>query len=66
MFKYLSATSPMIVFAIEQAGPRIISLVGCDGSVCWIRWYAAGIDEHWLRKTCGDNLLIKHYREIFG
>jgi len=28
--------------APEQA---VISLVGCDGSVCWIRWYTAAIDE---------------------
>ena len=47
MFKNLSATSPIITLGSEQAGPRIISLVGCDGSVCWIRWYTAGIDEHY-------------------
>ena len=37
MFNLLSAISPMIVLALEQAVPRIISLVGCDGSVCWVR-----------------------------
>ena len=47
MFKYLSATSPMTSLATEHAGPRIISLVGWDGSVCWIRWYVAGTDEHY-------------------
>ena len=46
MFINLWATSPIISVATEQAGPRIISLVGCDGSVCWIRWYVAGIDAH--------------------
>jgi len=47
MFKFLSAISPIKKEAPEQAVPRIISLVGCDGSVCWIRWYTAGIDEHY-------------------
>jgi len=46
MFKYLSAISPIRTEAPEQAVPRIISFVGCDGSVCWIRRYTAGIDEH--------------------
>jgi len=46
MCKNLSATSPIIILESEQAGPRTISLVGCDGSVCWIRLYTGGIDEH--------------------
>ena len=37
MCRYFSATFPISSVATEQAGPRIISLVGCDGSVCWIR-----------------------------
>ena len=50
MFNLLSAISPIMILAVEQAVPRIISLVGCDGSVCWIRWYNGGIDEHWNNK----------------
>ena len=50
MCNFLWATSPISTEATEQAGPRIISLVGCDGSVCWVRWYNAGIDEHCNRK----------------
>ena len=46
MFINLWAISPISSVAAEQAGPRIIGLVGCDGSVCWIRWYVAGTDEH--------------------
>ena len=55
MFKNLSATSPITKVASEQAGPRIINLVGCDGSVCWIRWYTAGIDEHYSRNDTAKN-----------
>ena len=46
---YLSAVSPISSVDAEQAVPRIISLAGCDGSVCWIRWYVAGIDEHYSK-----------------
>ena len=45
--KILSAITPISSIASEQAGPRIISLVGCDGSVCLMRWYTAGIAEHY-------------------
>ena len=38
MFMNRSATSPITSTAIEQAGPSTINLVGCDESVCWIRW----------------------------
>ena len=51
MFKFLSAISPIMILATEQAVPRIISLVGCDGSVCWMRWYRGGIDEHYIKIT---------------
>ena len=46
--KNLWATSPISSVATEQAGPRIISLVVCEGSVCWMRWYTAGITKHYM------------------
>ena len=54
MFNCLSAIAPITSLATEQAGPRIISLVGCDGSVCCIRWYNGGTDEHCTRKQYYD------------
>jgi len=50
MLKYLSAISPIRKEASEQAVPKIINLVGFDGSVCWIRWYTAGINEHYTNR----------------
>ena len=37
ILKILSAISPISWVLAEQAVPRIISLVGCDGSVCWMK-----------------------------
>ena len=65
IFKNLSDISPIIKLAVEQAGPRIISFGGCDGSVSLIRWCSDEIDEHYNETIYHQiNLLATPYASI--